>query len=164
MLNTNRICMEIDNKKKGKRPDGTITLREHYHGTAALEFCEVKGRDNRDDVNLRFINLLRLGMFAKNAIDKETIKSVMVVQAIDGKVTFYMMEVLASGFYPLTQLCTINILTALDGLQHLLMDLSLLKRIHVAYKEHCSKLDSSQILKVQKFKNALLQMMNYQTC
>ena len=74
--------MEIDNEKEGKRPDGTMTLRERYHGAAALGFCEVKGGDNGDDVNLRFIDLLRLGMFAKNAIDKETIKSVMVVQAI----------------------------------------------------------------------------------
>ena len=62
------------------------------------------------------------------------------------------MEVLASGFYPLIQLCTINIPTTLDELRHFLMDISLLKRIHVAYKEHCSKLDSSQILKVQQFK------------
>lgn len=82
---TNRICTEVEGNAT-KRPDATMTLREHYHGASALGFCEVKPADSAVCLTSSFTDLLRLGLFAKSGIDKEEIRAMMVVQAV-GKTT-----------------------------------------------------------------------------
>lgn len=74
-----------------KRPDATMTLRERFHGASALGFCEVKPADGVADMSLCFVDLLRLGSFAKSGIDMQEIKAMMVVQAI-GKYTLMLIK------------------------------------------------------------------------
>lgn len=160
-----------------KRPDATMTLREHFHGASALGFCEVKPEDSVADMSLCFVDLLRLATFAKSGIDKEEIKAMMVVQAVGkctlmlsmtlddlitdmhvvgSSITIYMMEIMAPAFYPLVQLATVTIPQTLEELSSFLMKLTTMKQIHMAYRKHCTRLDADKKAQVAKWKKASL--------
>ncbi|CDH49889.1 predicted protein [Lichtheimia corymbifera JMRC:FSU:9682] len=59
-----------------------MTLREQCHSASPLGFCEVKPDDSALSLTSTFTDLLRLGLFAKSGIDKEEVRTMMVVQAV----------------------------------------------------------------------------------
>ncbi|ORZ02251.1 hypothetical protein BCR43DRAFT_500330 [Syncephalastrum racemosum] len=150
---TNRVCTELSNDFS-RRPDGTLTLREQFHGASALGFCEVKPADSGQNAELCFTDLLRLALFSKSGIDKGEIQGMMVVHAIGPAVTFYVMELAGPGLYPLVELATITMPLTIDDLSPFLMRLSLLKQVHVAYHRHSKHLDQKARSKFDKWRKS----------
>lgn len=82
---TNTICSEYketDLKLLKKRPDGCITVTEENNREKNVGFTEVKpavDRRNHYKVNL---DLYRLSIFSKEAIDTNKLSGVLSIQAV----------------------------------------------------------------------------------
>lgn len=63
-----------------------------------------------------------------------------------------MMEIMAPAFYPLVQLATVIVPQTLEELPSFLISLSTMKRIHVAYCNHCTRLEADKKAQVGKWK------------
>ncbi|ORY98314.1 hypothetical protein BCR42DRAFT_339453, partial [Absidia repens] len=54
-------------------------------------------------------NLIRLGVFSKNAIDHDKLKGVLSFQAIGNHVTFYIMKLVSDGLYVMLEIAHIQV-------------------------------------------------------
>lgn len=99
VVNSNNPESHNDSSLTKRRPDGIITS-----GKITIGYVEVKPITEK--VNTHKINkdLLRLGVFGKNAIDQYSLNCSMVIQAVGTNIDFYLVERVNSNLYQMTQL------------------------------------------------------------
>ncbi|GAA5795596.1 hypothetical protein HPULCUR_000957 [Helicostylum pulchrum] len=137
---TNTICSEYketDLKLLKKRPDGCITVTEENNREKNVGFTEVKpavDRRNHYKVNL---DLYRLSIFSKEAIDTNKLSGVLSIQAVGNWVTFYITQLKGDGLYLMTELEHLRFPLSLNELPQLLGFVDRLYNILCVFEQIC---------------------------
>lgn len=99
-----------------KRPDGVYLL--NIDGTTTtIGYLEAKPVTESKSWKKLTVDLVRLGLFAKNSIDTYNSNSVMIAQAIGADITFYLAEKKGEDVYLMLELHTITIPLTVEQMQ-----------------------------------------------
>ncbi|KAI9469860.1 MAG: hypothetical protein EXX96DRAFT_587681 [Benjaminiella poitrasii] len=97
----------------GRRPDGAITWVAG-NSQRHLGYIEVKPLSAAGSHHLMNSDLVRLGVFAKNTIDSNKCKNLLVIQAVGMMLTFYMVERTTEELYTMVELDRIRFPSSID--------------------------------------------------
>lgn len=82
-------------------------------------------------------DLLRVGVFCKNALDAQNMEGVLGIQVIGRMVTFYILVLPSTGLYVMYELQKIKIPSCLDDLTKLIVDMPRICRVLETFNRIC---------------------------
>ncbi|KAI7847693.1 hypothetical protein BDC45DRAFT_451436, partial [Circinella umbellata] len=107
-------CTDLaDNHKRSSGfnscPDCTITIFQHQTDDGVnVEFGEVKRQSMTGNHYLVNWDLVRLGVFCKNAIDENKLSGNLAIHVVGPYITFYLIKLHADGLYMMTELARLQ--------------------------------------------------------
>lgn len=107
-----------------------------------MSFGEIKCLSEADNNFAICKDLLRIGVFSKASLDTNDMKGVLSYQITGRLVVFYILALIADGFYVLYELTEITVPYTVDDLLKFTMDYSKLVSIIKIYNKWCIKNDS----------------------
>ncbi|KAG1491402.1 hypothetical protein G6F49_011975 [Rhizopus delemar] len=103
----NHECQNKQFDISRRRPDGYF--RANRNGSmVTIGFFEAKPASQKKDAKRIQYDLVRLGVFGKNAIDIHQLGSSFLVQAVGTKMSFYMLQKKTSDIYTMVELDTLT--------------------------------------------------------
>ncbi|KAI7900591.1 uncharacterized protein BX663DRAFT_516945 [Cokeromyces recurvatus] len=135
--NLNMECLN-DISLTRSRPDGLI-VQERSSGQVSLGFIEVKPLKEANNHYKMNMDLIRLSVFSKNAMDKHKLRNVMTIQAIGTNLTFYLMQHFVGGLYIMVELDHLRFPTSINELELLVGFLDRILNLMAVFKEHCAE-------------------------
>ncbi|ORY93019.1 hypothetical protein BCR43DRAFT_414255, partial [Syncephalastrum racemosum] len=105
MLKAGSICR--------KMPDSCVSKLDGLYFGTSLGFVEAKPACHQRDKKALSKDLVKLGTFCKNAIDKWSIRGCLAVQVVGN---FYMTTQPSADLYTMFEVCTIRVPSCLSGL------------------------------------------------
>ncbi|SAL99042.1 hypothetical protein [Absidia glauca] len=136
---TNEITLEARQQEdlSTRRPDICVT---RLHGSTWVSnqgFGEVKSAIQGGNNHSICRDLLRVGMFCKDALDAQNMEGVLGIQVIGRMVTFYVLVLPSTGLYVMYELETIRIPSCMDDVTKLIMDMPRICRVLDAFNRIC---------------------------
>ncbi|KAI9004817.1 hypothetical protein CLU79DRAFT_841232 [Phycomyces nitens] len=133
--NTQVIETEVVN---GSRPDSNFILYKESSGFCSLGFGEVKSEKHATDTALLAIDLTRIAVFSKHAIDKSNVNCV-----LGTSIVLYACKLQDHGIYVFGELVKIKVPDSLETLPGFISCLSDIYRVIHVYYTHCTPGQSS---------------------
>ncbi|CAO3691106.1 unnamed protein product [Umbelopsis ramanniana] len=136
---SNELTLEAGQQEdlSTKRPDICIS---RLHGTtweSNHAYGEVKPAALGGSHYAICQDLLRVGMFCKNALDAQNMEGVLGIQVIGRMVTFYVLVLPSTGLYVMYELQKIKIPSCLDDLTKLIVDMPRICRVLETFNRIC---------------------------
>ncbi|KAG1166836.1 hypothetical protein G6F36_012791 [Rhizopus arrhizus] len=104
-----------------RRPDSCISELEGLYFDASLGFVEVKPSSEDDNKQTLSKDLVRLGMFSKNAIDRWGMRGCLSIQVVGHKATFFLTTQPSADLYIMMELCIIHMPSCLADMSTYIM-------------------------------------------
>ncbi|CDH55751.1 hypothetical protein RO3G_14904 [Lichtheimia corymbifera JMRC:FSU:9682] len=117
-----------------RRPDGNMYKMEQREFGCSVGFVEVKAE--RSESVKRHEDMIRLVVFCKDAMEKQSTKAMIAVQVVGFYISFYLF-ISMDDIYVMVELYSFETAKYLGQLPHLLSMFDNLKRIMICSKEHC---------------------------
>jgi hypothetical protein len=105
------------------RPDLCISHLIGSNWITDYGFGEAKPAHQANSNYVVCQDLLRVGMFCKNGLDKGNTKGVLGIQVIGRTIKFYLLALPATGVYIMRELATIQVPSSLSNLAKLVLDM-----------------------------------------
>ncbi|CEG68054.1 hypothetical protein RMATCC62417_04386 [Rhizopus microsporus] len=137
---TNAINSEFKKEKNQiskSRPDGCITIINNNNEEKSVCFAEVKTLADRTNHYKLNLDLYRLGIFSKDAIDVNNLNSVLAIQAVGSYLTFYLTQLKNDGLYLMVELDHLRFPMSLNELPQLIGYVDRLYDILNVFEEFC---------------------------
>ncbi|KAI9264618.1 hypothetical protein EDC94DRAFT_67278 [Helicostylum pulchrum] len=119
------------------RPDSCISELDGLYFDASLGFVEVKPNSEGENKQAVSKDLIRLGMFSKNAKDKWLTRGCLSIQVVGYEATFYITTQPSSELYTMFELCTIHISSCLSDLPSYITQFDEVAAILRCYENCC---------------------------
>lgn len=122
---TNETTMETkqNNGCIDRRPDLCITKSCGVKWDADCGYGEAKPAARDSDHYLVCMDLVRVTVFSKKTLNKQSLDGVLGIQIVGRTLMFYVLLLPEEGVYTLLQLAEVKIPDSLQSLSHLLMDI-----------------------------------------
>ncbi|KAI9324584.1 hypothetical protein BD770DRAFT_335016, partial [Pilaira anomala] len=118
------------------RPDATMVALPQKAENVTLGYVEVKPLDVQSDLELAYMDLVRLGVFARSLMLKKANRRVLVVQCIGYTMIFYLVSEHSYGITTMAELLTIDVPKCISEIGGLLQKVDDLKRLFLLYDQH----------------------------
>lgn len=118
------------------RPDATMVALPQKAENVTLGYVEVKPLDVQSDLELVFMDLVRLGVFARSLMLRKANRKVLVVQCIGYTMIFYLVSEHSYGITTMAELLTIDVPKYISEIGGLLQKVDDLKRLFLLYDQH----------------------------
>lgn len=111
----NHECQSKQFDISRRRPDGYF--RANRNGSmVTIGFFEAKSASQKNDAKKIQYDLVRLGVFGKNAIDIHRLGSSFLIQAVGTKMSFYIMQKKSNDVYIMVELDTFTFPSTVNGI------------------------------------------------
>ncbi|KAL9554979.1 hypothetical protein MBANPS3_002581 [Mucor bainieri] len=140
-----RWTNEKTNDDSRDRPDAVISHLEGVKWADNQGFGEAKCATEAENNYLTSIDLIRLGMFSKRAIDHQASKGVLTIQAIGISLTFYITIHTHDNLYIMYELAEILAPRCIDDILKYLMDFNKLRCVVELFAEWCEQASPNPI-------------------
>ncbi|KAL0080413.1 C2H2-type zinc finger transcription factor [Phycomyces blakesleeanus] len=120
-----------------KRPDICISRLHGMTWASNHGYGEVKSAAQGGNNYLICRDLLRVGIFCKNALNTHNMEGVLGLQVIERMVTFYVLVLPSTGLYVMYELEKIKIPSCLDDLTKLIVDMPRVCRVLDTFNRIC---------------------------
>ncbi|ORX52395.1 hypothetical protein DM01DRAFT_1061351 [Hesseltinella vesiculosa] len=129
----------LDHERTGssRRPDSIVCLVEQSMVTATNGFGEVKVKGSKKQ-DLA-VDLTRLGIFAKDALDIHDLDCCICFQAFGGHLTFYLATLHADGAYVFFEVGKFEVPFSLEDVPGLIANVDAILEVRHVYKKWCNK-------------------------
>ncbi|KAG1048492.1 hypothetical protein G6F43_009120 [Rhizopus delemar] len=127
-----------------RRPDSCISELEGLYFDASLGFVEVKPSSEDDNKHALSKDLVRLGMFSKNAIDRWGMRGCLSIQVVGHKATFFLTTQPSADLYTMMELCIIHIPSCLADMSAYIMQFDEIAAFLQCYSSWCVHLPSDK--------------------
>ncbi|OAD77796.1 C2H2-type zinc finger transcription factor [Phycomyces blakesleeanus NRRL 1555(-)] len=136
---TNEITLEARQNEdlSTKRPDICISRLHGMTWASNHGYGEVKSAAQGGNNYSICRDLLRVGIFCKNALDTHNMEGVLGLQVIGRMVTFYVLVLPSTGLYVMYELEKIKIPSCLDDLTKLIVDMPRVCRVLDTFNRIC---------------------------
>ncbi|ORE02554.1 hypothetical protein BCV72DRAFT_280627 [Rhizopus microsporus var. microsporus] len=124
----------VDDESK---PDCLISIMTANYVACNIGFGEVKSESESKDHRKANFDLVRLGIFAKNAIDNDSLTGTVAIHAVGTHACFYLVQLKADGLYTMIELGNMNVPLSICELHGYLAYLSDLKVILKVFEDQC---------------------------
>ncbi|KAI8327720.1 hypothetical protein EDC96DRAFT_549549 [Choanephora cucurbitarum] len=125
-----------DTQTDKTRPDFRSDVYQDGNIIYSNIFGEYKAASARGSQSAA-LDLYRLCLFAKNTIDKKNVRSVLIVQAVEGKVDFYLNTRSFDHVMITVFLCSVSLPATIDCIVLLSAYLDELASVYNIYKKEC---------------------------
>ncbi|KAI9018105.1 hypothetical protein CLU79DRAFT_866679 [Phycomyces nitens] len=124
----------VDSESK---PDCLISIITDNHVACNIGFGEVKSELEVKNHRLVNFDLIRLGVFAKNAIDKASLTGTIAIHVVGTHACFYLVQLKADGLYTMTEIASVTVPLSIKDLRGYLAYASELKTILKVFEDNC---------------------------
>ncbi|KAI8064049.1 hypothetical protein BDF21DRAFT_347011 [Thamnidium elegans] len=118
------------------RPDATMVALPQKAENVTLDYVEVKPLDVQLDLELAFMDLVCLGVFAHSLMLRKANRKVLVVQCIGYTMVFYLVSEGSYGITTMAEFLTIDVPKYISEIGGLLQKVDDLKRLFLLYDQH----------------------------
>ncbi|KAI8877495.1 hypothetical protein K501DRAFT_337389 [Backusella circina FSU 941] len=136
---TNETNLEArqDEDLSTKRPDICISRLHGMTWASNHDYGEAKSASQGGNSYSICRDLLRVGIFCKNALDTHNMEGVLGLQVIGRMITFYVLVLPSTGLYVMYELEKIKIPSCLDDLTKLIVDMPHVCRVLDTFNRIC---------------------------
>ncbi|CEG65037.1 hypothetical protein RMATCC62417_01907 [Rhizopus microsporus] len=124
-------------KQNNGCPDLCITKPRGVKWGADCGYGEAKPAVRDNDHYLVCMNLIRMAVLSKEALNKQYLDGALGIQIVGQTLLFYVLLLPAEGIYTLLQLVDVKIPDSLQSLSHLVMDVSNILSVTDAFDRLC---------------------------
>lgn len=115
------------------RPDATMVALPQKAENVTLGYVEVKPLDVQSNPELAFIDLVRLGTFARSLMLRKSNRKVLVIQCVGYTMVFYLVSEHSDGITQMVEILTIDVPKEITEIGGLLQKIDDLKRLFLLY-------------------------------
>lgn len=115
------------------RPDATMVALPQKAENVTLGYVEVKPLDAQSDPELAFMDLVRLGTFARSLMLRKSNRKVLVIQCVGYTMVFYLVSEHSDGITQMAEILTIDAPKEITEVGGLLQKIDDLKRLFLLY-------------------------------
>lgn len=115
------------------RPDAAMVALPQKTENVTLGYVEVKPLDVQSDPELAFIDLVRLGTFARSLMLRKSNRNVLVIQCVGYTMVFYLVSEHSEGITQMVEILAMDVPKEITEIGGLLQKIDDLKRLFSLY-------------------------------
>ncbi|KAI9006705.1 hypothetical protein CLU79DRAFT_879219, partial [Phycomyces nitens] len=127
------------------RPDAMISCFEGVQYKMTIGFAEVKSVSESSNNYSIGKDLIRLGLFSKNAIDHSNLEACLSIQSVGCTTTFYLTKLMSDGVYFMMELATLTMPSSLANLTQYLIQLDDVVKVLTIFEQYCKVVDHDEL-------------------
>lgn len=144
-----------------KRSDSCISYLDECSWEPMQGFGAIKCHGEADNKHAIGKDLLRLGIFAKNAIDTHNLDSILVFQAIRRRIFFYIVTLENAVMYVMFEIGEVEVPARLLGLACYIEQINVLLDMLYIYDQLCHTADNDRSVTLQQWKRKTVSTSEY---
>ncbi|KAG2207588.1 hypothetical protein INT45_002603, partial [Circinella minor] len=133
------------------RPDVMISALRGVTFTKNIGFGEMKSMQQCSNNFVISKDLIRLGLFSKEAINNYNLKGCLAIQSVGFTTTFYISTLMGDGIYTMIEIGSITVPSAISNLGKYLIDFDIILNILSIHEQNCKKtVEESSVFSARK--------------